>query len=61
MRIMSFKPDHDGTIAALDVSAAELIYSYEAEKDSFVWRDNSDEKPLAASLSRRKLCQIFDY
>ncbi|ESY87270.1 carbamoyltransferase C-terminal domain-containing protein [Mesorhizobium sp. LNHC229A00] len=35
MRIMSFKPDHDGTIAALDVSAAKLIYSYEAEKDSF--------------------------
>ncbi|MER9064653.1 carbamoyltransferase C-terminal domain-containing protein [Mesorhizobium sp. M0698] len=35
MRIMSFKPDHDGTIAALDASAAELIYSYEAEKDSF--------------------------
>ncbi|MEI9419250.1 carbamoyltransferase C-terminal domain-containing protein [Mesorhizobium sp. Cs1321R2N1] len=35
MRIMSFKPDHDGTIALLDVSAAELIYSYEAEKDSF--------------------------
>lgn len=35
MKIMSFKPDHDGTIAGLDVSAAELIYSYEAEKDSF--------------------------
>lgn len=35
MRIMSFKPGHDGTIAALDTSAAELIYSYEAEKDSF--------------------------
>lgn len=35
MRIMSFKPGHDGAIAALDASAAELIYSYEAEKDSF--------------------------
>ncbi|MFC3320635.1 carbamoyltransferase C-terminal domain-containing protein [Mesorhizobium cantuariense] len=35
MRIMSFKPGHDGTIAALNASAAELIYSYEAEKDSF--------------------------
>ncbi|MER9756238.1 proline dehydrogenase [Mesorhizobium sp. M0166] len=35
MRIMSFKPGHDGTIAALDASAGELIYSYEAEKDSF--------------------------
>ncbi|MER9833255.1 hypothetical protein NKJ51_34065 [Mesorhizobium sp. M0134] len=35
MKIMSFKPDHDGTIAALDASSAELIYSYEAEKDSF--------------------------
>ncbi|MER9222951.1 proline dehydrogenase [Mesorhizobium sp. M0644] len=35
MRIMSFKPGHDGTIAALDASAPELIYSYEAEKDSF--------------------------
>ncbi|MEI8702975.1 carbamoyltransferase C-terminal domain-containing protein [Mesorhizobium sp. ISC15] len=32
---MSFKPGHDGTIAALDISAAELIYSFEAEKDSF--------------------------
>ncbi|MER9470872.1 proline dehydrogenase [Mesorhizobium sp. M0482] len=32
---MSFKPDHDGAIATLDVGAAELIYSYEAEKDSF--------------------------
>ncbi|MER9526381.1 proline dehydrogenase [Mesorhizobium sp. M0292] len=29
------KPGHDGAIAALDTSAAELIYSYEAEKDSF--------------------------
>ncbi|MER9684168.1 proline dehydrogenase [Mesorhizobium sp. M0184] len=35
MKIMSLKPDHDGTIAALDTSSAELIYSYEAEKDSF--------------------------
>lgn len=35
MRIMSFKPGHDGVIAGLDASAAELIYSYEAEKDSF--------------------------
>ncbi|WP_245303337.1 carbamoyltransferase C-terminal domain-containing protein, partial [Mesorhizobium loti] len=35
MRIISFKPHHDGTIAALDTSSAELIYSYEAEKDSF--------------------------
>ncbi|RWB93976.1 MAG: proline dehydrogenase [Mesorhizobium sp.] len=35
MRIMSFKPGHDGTCAALDASAAQLIYSYEAEKDSF--------------------------
>ncbi|TIQ34088.1 MAG: proline dehydrogenase [Mesorhizobium sp.] len=35
MMIISFKPGHDGTIAALDESAAELIYSYEAEKDSF--------------------------
>ncbi|MER8453805.1 proline dehydrogenase [Mesorhizobium sp. M1428] len=35
MRIMSFKPGHDGAIAALDATAAELIYSYEAEKDSF--------------------------
>ncbi|ESW70567.1 proline dehydrogenase [Mesorhizobium sp. LSJC285A00] len=35
MRIISFKPHHDGTIAVLDASSAELIYSYEAEKDSF--------------------------
>ncbi|MES0033570.1 carbamoyltransferase C-terminal domain-containing protein [Mesorhizobium sp. M0040] len=35
MRIISMKPGHDGAIAALDGSAAELIYSYEAEKDSF--------------------------
>ncbi|WP_280736353.1 carbamoyltransferase C-terminal domain-containing protein [Sinorhizobium numidicum] len=35
MRIISIKPDHDGAIAALDTSAAELIYSYEPEKDSF--------------------------
>ncbi|TIL80235.1 MAG: proline dehydrogenase, partial [Mesorhizobium sp.] len=35
MKIMSFKPGHDGTVAALDASTAELIYSYEAEKDSF--------------------------
>ncbi|MER8930545.1 carbamoyltransferase C-terminal domain-containing protein [Mesorhizobium sp. M0859] len=35
MKIISLKPDHDGTIAALDASAAELMYSYEAEKDSF--------------------------
>ncbi|MER9165550.1 carbamoyltransferase C-terminal domain-containing protein [Mesorhizobium sp. M0715] len=35
MRIISFKPNHDGTIAALDASSAELIYSYEAEKDTF--------------------------
>lgn len=35
MKIMSFKPAHDGAIAALDASVAELIYSYEAEKDSF--------------------------
>ncbi|ESZ00002.1 proline dehydrogenase [Mesorhizobium sp. C089B] len=32
---MSFKPGHDGTIAALDASAAELVFSYESEKDSF--------------------------
>ncbi|MER9845567.1 proline dehydrogenase [Mesorhizobium australicum] len=32
---MSFKPHHDGTIVALDASSSELIYSYEAEKDSF--------------------------
>ncbi|AGS25152.1 3'-hydroxymethylcephem-O-carbamoyltransferase (plasmid) [Rhizobium etli bv. mimosae str. Mim1] len=32
---MSLKPDHDGAIAALDSSTAELIYSYEPEKDSF--------------------------
>ncbi|RWO06212.1 MAG: proline dehydrogenase [Mesorhizobium sp.] len=35
MMIISFKPGHDGTIAALNASAAELIYSYEAEKNSF--------------------------
>lgn len=35
MRILSFKPHHDGAIAALDGASAELIYSYEAEKDSF--------------------------
>ncbi|MGX5805095.1 carbamoyltransferase C-terminal domain-containing protein [Bradyrhizobium sp. Arg314] len=35
MRIVSFKPHHDGTIAAVDASEAELLYSYEAEKDSF--------------------------
>ncbi|MER9801670.1 proline dehydrogenase [Mesorhizobium sp. M0142] len=35
MRIVSLNPGHDGAIAALDASAAELIYSYEAEKDSF--------------------------
>ncbi|MER9825240.1 proline dehydrogenase [Mesorhizobium sp. M0115] len=35
MRIIALKPDHDGTIAALDASTAELIYSYEAEKDSY--------------------------
>ncbi|RRH94125.1 proline dehydrogenase [Mesorhizobium tamadayense] len=36
MRVISFKPGHDGTIAALDASAVELTYSYEAEKDSFL-------------------------
>ncbi|MER8989392.1 carbamoyltransferase C-terminal domain-containing protein [Mesorhizobium sp. M0843] len=36
MKILSFKPGHDGTIVALDASAAELIFSYEAEKDSFL-------------------------
>ncbi|MER9560303.1 carbamoyltransferase C-terminal domain-containing protein [Mesorhizobium sp. M0323] len=35
MIINSFKPGHDGAIAAVDASSAELIYSYEAEKDSF--------------------------
>ncbi|ULJ74276.1 hypothetical protein [Rhizobium gallicum] len=35
MKIMSFKPGHDGTVSVLDASAAELLYSYEAEKDSF--------------------------
>ncbi len=35
MLIMSFKPGHDGTIAALDASKGRLLYSYEAEKDSF--------------------------
>lgn len=35
MMIMSLKPGHDGAIAALDASSAELVYSYEAEKDSF--------------------------
>ncbi|CDX24994.1 3'-hydroxymethylcephem-O-carbamoyltransferase [Mesorhizobium plurifarium] len=35
MRIISLKPGHDGTIAALDASAGELLYSYESEKDSF--------------------------
>ncbi|MDX8502603.1 carbamoyltransferase C-terminal domain-containing protein [Mesorhizobium sp. VK4C] len=35
MKILSLKPDHDSAIVALDGSAAELIYSYEAEKDSF--------------------------
>lgn len=35
MKIISLKPGHDGAIAALDTSVAELIYSYEAEKDSF--------------------------
>ncbi|RWO03389.1 MAG: proline dehydrogenase [Mesorhizobium sp.] len=35
MMIISFKPGHDGVIAGLDTSAAELTFSYEAEKDSF--------------------------
>ncbi|MER9275562.1 carbamoyltransferase C-terminal domain-containing protein [Mesorhizobium sp. M0643] len=35
MKIMSFKPGHDGAVSAIDASAAELLYSYEAEKDSF--------------------------
>ncbi|RWA79398.1 carbamoyltransferase C-terminal domain-containing protein [Mesorhizobium sp.] len=35
MKIMSFKPGHDGAVSALDASTAELLYSYEAEKDSF--------------------------
>ncbi|KAA3441951.1 proline dehydrogenase [Mesorhizobium sp. SARCC-RB16n] len=35
MKIISLKPDHDGTIAAVDASTAELLFSYESEKDSF--------------------------
>lgn len=35
MKIMSFKPGHDGAVSAVDASTAELLYSYEAEKDSF--------------------------
>ena len=36
MKILSFKPGHDGTIASLDAEKGELLFSYEAEKDSFL-------------------------
>lgn len=35
MKILSFKPGHDGSIAGIDADAKELLFSYEAEKDSF--------------------------
>lgn len=35
MKILSFKPGHDGTIAGVDASTGELLFSYESEKDSF--------------------------
>lgn len=35
MLIYSMKPDHDGGVAAIDTESQELIFAYEAEKDSF--------------------------
>ena len=35
MKIFSMKPGHDGSIALVDTEAAKLLWSYEAEKDSF--------------------------
>lgn len=35
MKILSFKPGHDGTIAGLDTASGELLFSFESEKDSF--------------------------
>ncbi|MCV6825438.1 MULTISPECIES: carbamoyltransferase C-terminal domain-containing protein [Halocynthiibacter] len=36
MKILSFKPGHDGTIAGIDTDRGDLLFSYEAEKDSFL-------------------------
>ena len=35
MLIYSMKPGHDGTVAAIDTETRNLLFSYEAEKDSF--------------------------
>ncbi len=35
MKVLSFKPGHDGTIAGIDTDKKELLFSYEAEKDSY--------------------------
>ncbi|MBV1895852.1 MAG: 3-hydroxymethylcephem carbamoyltransferase [Rhodobacteraceae bacterium] len=36
MKVLSFKPGHSGTIAGVDTESGELLFSYEAEKDSFL-------------------------
>lgn len=35
MKILSFKPGHDGTIAGVDTATQRLLFSYEAEKGGF--------------------------
>lgn len=35
MKILSFKSGHDGSIAGVDAEKQQLMFSYEAEKDSF--------------------------
>ena len=35
MKILSMKPGHDGSAALVDTDSARLLWSYEAEKDSF--------------------------
>lgn len=35
MKIFSMKPGHDGSVALVDTDSTRLLWSYEAEKDSF--------------------------
>lgn len=35
MKILSFKSGHDGTVAGIDSTSNSLLFSYEAEKNSF--------------------------
>lgn len=60
MNIFSMKPGHDGSVAVINTDSAELVFSWEAEKDSFPrYEVFNPELLISSSTKMLKIPDVF--